>query len=181
MSQPVSPLTTRAGFQFHVRSVEDDDAAALSQFLADMTPEDLRFRFLSSAEPVSPVQLAYLAHVHHDQTENYLAFDPVVGCILASAMLAIDAERQNAEVAIIVRSEFKDRGLGSRLLDHLSSRAAALGVGTLRAVESRDNDLAVVVDREHGFLARACPDEPSLVILEKSLQPPLLEGPPHDA
>src|SRR4029434_5981706 len=98
MFQPVSQLTTQAGFQFHVRSVEDDDATALAQFLADMTPEDLRFRFLSSAEPVSPVQLAYLAHVDHDRTENYLAFDPVVGCILASATLAIDAERQNAEV-----------------------------------------------------------------------------------
>src|SRR5687767_6160162 len=84
-----SRLVTRSGFQFSVRHVEKEDAEGLVEFYADVTAEDLRFRFLTSAKHVSSVELALLSDVDHARSENFLAFDPVVGCILGSAMLTI--------------------------------------------------------------------------------------------
>lgn len=54
-------------------------------------------------------------------------------------------------------------------------------------IESRDNHSAIMLEPALGFSARACPDDPSLVLLEKSirsqierqdLQPPIAKMPP---
>lgn len=46
-------LLTHSGFKFHVRPARPEDVAALGAFFARVTPEDLRFRFLSSMKAVS--------------------------------------------------------------------------------------------------------------------------------
>ena len=40
-------LITRTGFRFHVRPAMASDEAALGEFFTHVTPEDLRFRFLT--------------------------------------------------------------------------------------------------------------------------------------
>jgi acetyltransferase len=162
-------LTTNSGFSFEVRSADAGDEASMAEFFTHVTEDDLRFRFLSAVRKVGHAQLALLTHVDHRRTENFLAFHPGVGCLLASAMLAIDDNLETAEVAIVIRSDFKNRGIGWRLLEHVGERAAAMGVKTLRAIESQDNRSAIRVERDMGFTSRACPGDATLTILEKSL------------
>ena len=40
-------IVTNSGFRFHVRAAHPKDEAELSDFFKHVTPEDLRFRFLS--------------------------------------------------------------------------------------------------------------------------------------
>lgn len=162
-------ITTNSGFSFEVRSADEDDEASLAEFFTHVTEDDLRFRFLSAIQKVGHTQLAFLTHVDHRRTENFLAFHPGVGCLLASAMLAVDDDLENAEVAIVIRSDFKNRGIGWRLLEHVGERAAAMGVKTLRAIESQDNRSAIRVERDMGFTSHAYPGDATLTILEKSL------------
>jgi GNAT superfamily N-acetyltransferase len=165
-------LTTHSGFSFQVRSADEADEPALADFFTHVTQDDLRFRFLSAVRKVGHTQLAFLTHVDHRRAENFLAFDTMVGCVLASAMLAIDDDLEQAEVAIVIRSDFKNRGIGWRLLEHVSERAAEMGVKTLRSIESQDNRSAIAVEREMGFTARLYPGDPTLLVLEKSLVAP---------
>jgi hypothetical protein len=95
-------LTTRTGFVFPVRRAGPGDEAALSHFFTRVKPDDMRFRFLSSALKISPEQLAGMTHVDHALSEHFVALDPVDGQIIASAMLGADRDRKAAEVAIAV-------------------------------------------------------------------------------
>lgn len=164
-----SELTTNSGFGFQVRSADEADEPALADFFTHVTEDDLRFRFLSAVRKVGHTQLALLTHVDHRRSENFLALDTMVGRVLASAMLAVDDDFEQAEVAIVIRSDFKNRGIGWRLLQHVSERAAEMGVKTLRSVESQDNRSAIAVEREMGFKSRPYPGDPTLLLLEKSL------------
>ena len=60
-------LQTRTGLCFHVRPVNPGDEAALREFFAQVTADDLRFRFLSSVKVVSHGQLASMIDVDHRQ------------------------------------------------------------------------------------------------------------------
>jgi acetyltransferase len=163
-------LTTNSGFVFQVRSASENDKGSLAEFFAHVTEDDLRFRFLSAIQKVGPAQLALLTRVDRLRSDSFLALDPVVGCVLASAMLAVEDDRESAEVAIVIRSDFKNRGIGWSLLEHVSNRAAAMGVKTLQAIESQDNRSAIGVEKEMGFTSRAYPGDATLTILEKSLE-----------
>jgi GNAT superfamily N-acetyltransferase len=162
-------LVTYTGFTFGVRSAGANDELALAEFFTHVTKDDLRFRFLSAVQKVSQAQLNMLTHPDHRRTENFLAVMKGTGSVLASAMLAADDDMEGAEVAIVIRSEYKGQGIGWRLLQHVSERAAAMGIKTLQAIESHDNRAAIEVEREMGFVSRACPGDATLVILEKSL------------
>ncbi len=162
-------LTTYTGFTFQVLPADAKDETTLAEFFEHVTKEDLRFRFLSAVQKVSNAQLALLTHADHRRTENFLAVAEGTGSILASAMLAADDDMISAEVAIVIRSDFKGRGIGWRLLQHVSERAAAMGIRTLQSIESQDNRAAIEVEREMGFVSRPCPGDATLVILEKSL------------
>jgi GNAT superfamily N-acetyltransferase len=162
-------LTTHSGFRFQVRSADERDEAALAEFFTHVTQDDLRFRFLSAIQKVGHAQLALLTHVDHRRVENFLAFDKVTGCLVASAMLAIEDDLEHAEVAIVIRSDFKNRGIGWTLLEHAGEQATAMGVKTLQAIESHDNRSAISVERDMGFTSRPFPGDATLTILEKSL------------
>jgi GNAT superfamily N-acetyltransferase len=168
-------LTTHSGFSFQVRSADESDEKALAEFFTHVTRDDLRFRFLSAVKEVGHAQLALLSHVDHRRTENYLALDMVTGCLLASAMLAIEDDLEHAEVAIAIRSDFKNMGIGWSLLQHAGERAAAMGVKTLQAIESQDNRSAIQVERDMGFTSRAYPGDATLTLLERSLAPSRME------
>lgn len=169
-SEPaLSDLTTNSGFRFKLRRANENDGPLLAEFFSHVTEDDLRFRFLSGIGHVGPAQLALLTQVDHRRSENLLAFHPLAGFLLASAMLAIDDDPEQAEVAIVIHSDFKNRGVGWCLLDHISKTAAAMGVKTLRAIESRDNRSAIQVERDMGFTSSPCPDDSRLVLLEKTI------------
>lgn len=162
-------LTTRSGLSIQVRSADEKDEAVLAEFFTHVTHDDLRFRFLSAIEKVGHAQLALLTQVDHRRVENFLAFDIVTGCLLASAMLAIEDDLEHAEVAVVIRSDFKDRGIGWSLLEHAAEQAAAMGVKTLQAIEMPENRSAIRVEHDMGFSARPYPGDATLTLLEKSL------------
>jgi acetyltransferase len=162
-------LTTHSGFIFHVRSADGSDEAVVSEFFTHVTPDDLRFRFLSAIQKVSQAQLVLLTQGDDRRVLNFLGFDMVTGCLLASATLAVDDDLEHAEVAIVIRSDFKGRGMGWSLLQHVSERAAAMGVKTLQAIESQGNRSAIQVERDMGFTSRPYPGDATLILLEKSL------------
>lgn len=165
-------LTTHTGFKFRVRTAGPADEAALHGFFEHVTPEDLRFRFLTSVKEVGHDRLAQMTDVDHRQAESFVAFEKDGGPIIASAMLACDAGLETGEVAVSISAGYKNRGIGWELLRHVTRYAEAKGVTRLQSLEDRSNVSAIQLEREMGFTASAYPGDSTLVLLEKTLSAP---------
>ncbi|MFX8106588.1 hypothetical protein ABTK92_19910, partial [Acinetobacter baumannii] len=87
-----------------VRPVLPTDEAALGAFFAHVSPDDLRFRFLSGLRVVGHDRLAAMCQIDYRRTMNFLAFVPD-GTLVATAMLAADADLARAELAVSVRHD----------------------------------------------------------------------------
>ncbi|MFA6117939.1 MAG: bifunctional acetate--CoA ligase family protein/GNAT family N-acetyltransferase [Sphingomonas sp.] len=145
-------LTTRDGVGMRVRPVKPGDEAALAEFFRHVTPEDLRFRFLTGLHEVGHDRLVAMTQIDYRRTMNFLAFAGD-GLLIATAMLACDPDGVRAELAISVRADFKGRGVSWTLLQHVLAYARAEGIETVESVESSDNHAALKLEREAGFEA----------------------------
>ncbi len=157
-------LTTRLGVAIHVRPVVPADESALAAFFTQVTPDDLRFRFLSSLSEVDHAHLTMMTHVDYRRTISFVAIEPQ-GAIVAAALLAADADRSRAELAMSTRADWKGRGVSYVLMQHMLRYAEAQGIAVLEAVELADHDEALRMERELGFRVLACPDDPALRIV----------------
>jgi GNAT superfamily N-acetyltransferase len=171
MSDWSKDLTTRTGLKFHVRPARPDDEAALGDFFAKVTPEDMRFRFLTALKTVGHDRLVSMTNVDHRQTENFLAFAGDLPGIIATAMLACTPDMEKGEVAIAILPDFKKQGVSWELLAHVARFAEDKGVKTLEAVESRDHHAAIELEREMGFTAKSYPGDATLMLVQRTLTP----------
>lgn len=162
-------LNTRAGFRFLVRPARPEDEAGLAEFFTHVTPEDLRFRFLTTVKEVGHDRLAAMTKIEDRQTENFVAFTDDGKTIIAAGMLAADAALEKGEVAISIRSEYKHRGVGWELLRHICKVAESKGMKIIESLEDRQNHEAIEIEREQGFEADECPDDVRLLVLRKKL------------
>ncbi|MEP7350776.1 MAG: GNAT family N-acetyltransferase [Sphingorhabdus sp.] len=165
----IQMLTTRTGFDFEVRPAQKSDEPALAEFFTHVEKDDLRFRFLSGLTTVGHHLLAMMTDVDHDRTENILAFDADGKTIIASAMLAADADGKRAEVAMAIREDFKLKGISWTLLEHITHLAKAKGIQTLESIEARNHHEAIEMEREMGFTASSLPGDATLVVLRANL------------
>lgn len=162
-------VTTRTGFRFSVRPAAPSDEEALGAFFSHVTPDDLRFRFLSGIKTVSHDRLVAMTDIDHRQTENFLAFVDDEAEIIATAMLACDAEMKTGEVAIVIRPEYKGKGVSWDLLHHVTAYAKAKGLSTIQSIEDRSSHAAIDMEREMGFVASSYPGDATLVLVQKNL------------
>jgi acetyltransferase len=162
-------LVTQAGFKFHVRPVRGDDEPLLAEFFAHVTPEDLRFRFLSGVVAVDHGQLATMIKVDYRRTITFLAFAEGSEAILATAMLAADPDRTRAEVALTTRADMKGKGISWALFEHVLRYARAERIATVEAIEYADHQAAIQMEREMGFVTHTDPDDPTVRIVRRTL------------
>ena len=158
-------VVTRNGVTLSVRQAFAEDEDALAAFFDAVLPEDRRFRFLAAAGHLDHQRLLPMTRVDHWRTESFIAF--VDGTIVASAMLACDAQMDTGEVAVSIHKDWRGRGLGWALLDLIAAEAKRRGLKRVISIEDRDNHAAIELEREKGFVAHGLDGDPHLVMLEK--------------
>jgi acetyltransferase len=160
-------LVTRGGVTMAVRAVLPGDGPILKDLFENVSPGDLRFRFLSGLRHVDEARIAQMIDVDYSTSITFLAFDNLRP--IATAMLAAEPDRAKAEVAISVRSDMKGRGIGWTLLQHVLRYARANGIERVESTESRDNGEALGVERDAGFGIHSCDGDPADVLASKIL------------
>ncbi len=148
-SEWAADLVTRDGVALHVRPVVPADETEVADLFAHLAPEDLRFRFLTSLREVGRDRLVPMTQVDYRRTINFLAF--AGGKLIATAMLACDADRTRGELAVSVHREWKGKGVSWTLVQHVLHYAKAESIATVESVESADNYAALALEREMGF------------------------------
>lgn len=163
-------LATRSGIRLSVRPAAEADEPALGAFFDAVSDEDRRFRFFAASEHVSHQQLEPLLHADHFRSESFLAFDEATGELIASALLASDAQLDTGEIAVSIRNDYRGKGVGWALLDFLAEEARTRGIRRVISIESRENHAAIELEREKGFLPEPFDGDPTLVVLSKTLR-----------
>lgn len=166
---PGRELRTRSGLPLCIRCAGPDDLPRLEAFFRQVTPEDMRHRFLTAIRQPGPDRLQEMVRNDDPHVVDLLATEPGTGEVVATAMLVSDRRFDSAEFAICTRADRKRQGVSWTLLDHLIRFARAAGINNLQSIQTADDGLAMQLEREMGFSVSRCPDDPTLMIAEKRL------------
>ena len=110
---------TRGGEQIVIRRAEPQDKALYSNFLRDVSPEDLRLRFFAHIAELSAAESDRLSHLDYGHDMVFIAVDEATGRMLGLVRLRDELDEQTAEFAILVRSPLKGHGLGWLLMQRV--------------------------------------------------------------
>lgn len=168
MQTPTTRLTTRAGVRLDIRLAGPGDEFPIDQFFDQLSPEDRRFRFLATANRVGRSLIETMTR-NDGRDATWLASDADGGALLALAMLCFDASGERAELAVAVRSDHKDHGIGWELMRFAMDQAQERGAQWVEAIESRDNVAAVNLEREMGLTVEPLEGDPTLVKVSRKL------------
>jgi acetyltransferase len=104
------------------RPIRPEDEPAHLAFFQQLTPEDIHFRFFHRVREMPHSQLARFTQIDYDREMAFIA-TPLDGAqqgeTLGVARAVSEPDGERAEFAIIVRSDWKGRGLGHALLEKL--------------------------------------------------------------
>jgi acetyltransferase len=160
-------LVTRGGVILIVRAVWPTDEPILVDLFENVSSADLRFRFLSGLRHIDAARIQQMIEVDYRTSITFLAFAEKRP--IATAVLATLPDGVTAELAVSVRSDSKNRGIGWTLLQHLLRFAEANGIAKVESIESRESNETLKLERDAGFGIHTCVDDLSDVIASKSL------------
>jgi acetyltransferase len=145
-----------------VRPIRPTDETLYEDFFAKVTPEDRRLRFFGAGLDLSHGFLARLTQIDYAREMAFVAIDTTSGELLGVVRLVADPDYLHAEYAILVRSDFKGRGLGWRLMNQLIDYAKQESLQELSGAVLAGNTTMLEMCRQLGFIVTTDPDDSSL-------------------
>lgn len=142
---------TVGGRRYHLRPIRPADATLYPDFLARITPEDMRLRFFGMGKAFSDKLLVRLTQLDYDREIAFVALDGEDGLLCGVARLSSDPDHEAAEYALLIRSDLQGRGLGWAMLNRLIEYARADGLKRIEGVILNENVTMLAMCREFGF------------------------------
>ncbi|MBN8866792.1 MAG: GNAT family N-acetyltransferase [Solirubrobacterales bacterium] len=129
------------GLEVLIRPIRPADKAILAEGFESLSPESRFQRFFAPVARLNDTDLAYLTEVDHHDHEALVAIDPDEGTLVGVTRYIRTQPRRDreAEVAIVISDQWRGKGLGTRLLSRLATRAREEGVTHFLAVVLSDN------------------------------------------
>lgn len=144
---------TRGGEHIVIRRVDPHDKALYSDFLREVSAEDLRLRFFAHIGELSAAESDRLSHLDYSHEMAFIAIDEATGQMLGLVRLRDELDEQTAEFAILVRSRLKGHGLGwllmQRVIDYAKEKRLRRVYGDVLA----ENTGMLQMAKELGFHA----------------------------
>ena len=138
----------RDGGTLRLRPPTADDADALVEFFARLSPESLALRFHGARRVDRSVVDPFL---DPDWTDRGALVGWHADRVVALASYARLERRAAAEVAFVVADDEQRRGIGTRLLEQLAIRAREAGISEFIAEVMAANAFAATVFADTGF------------------------------
>ena len=151
----------RDGTVVPIRPVRPEDEPLLQDLAANMSSEDLRLRFFTPVRGLTHTLAARLTQIDYDREMALLAQHHDV--VLGIAHFFADPDRQRAEYAIAVRSDWKGRGVGYLLMSRLIDIARECGIGELVGEVLRENGPMLEMCGTLGFAIAPDPDDEAVL------------------
>jgi acetyltransferase len=140
-----------------LRPIRPEDGARHRQFLARVSPEDLRTRFFSGVHELPESDLAHFTQIDYEREMAFIAValdGAGAGEILGVARACSLPDGTAAEFAVLVRSDLKRQGLGTLLMRKLIRYCGEHGTAELWGSVLAENGAMLHLAEKLGFRAR---------------------------
>ncbi len=161
----------RDGRAVLLRPVRPEDEALYPDFLAAVTPADLRLRFFAPVKELGHPFVARLTQLDYARAMAFIAIEQASGKMLGVVRLHVNANLEAGEYAILVRSDLKGRGLGWTLMQLIIEYARAEGLHAIEGQVLRENTTMLDMCGTLGFEITADPDSTESRIVKLTLAP----------
>jgi GNAT superfamily N-acetyltransferase len=142
----------RDGSHVLVRPIKGDDETLYPDFIAAESFEDGRRRFLGAVRGLSHELIARLTHIDYSRAMAFIAIDETDGKMLGVVRLhRQEDDPAVGEYAVIVRSDFKGRGLGRLLMRRMIEWSEAARMKTVFGLVLADNAEMLKLCEQLGF------------------------------
>jgi acetyltransferase len=158
--------TLQSGERVLIRRVRSEDMALYSDFLRDVSAEDLRLRFFARIGELSAAELEKLGHLDYRHEMAFIALDENTGHMLGLVRLKDELDEETSEFAILVRSRFKGHGLGWLLMRRVIDYAKEKGLRRIYGDVLVENATMLQMCAELGFRAEDRGSDVRRVVLD---------------
>ncbi|MEZ5876078.1 MAG: GNAT family N-acetyltransferase [Hyphomicrobiales bacterium] len=150
------------GQRILIRPIRPADEHLYGDFVAKLSPEDIRFRFLAPRKEFSHKFVARFTQIDYARAMAFMALDKDEKELLGVARLAADPNYDDGEYAIIVRSDIKGSGIGWLLMRQLIRYAEREGLQELTGDVLEHNTRMLDMCRALGFEITTDPEDMSI-------------------
>ena len=158
-------LTLRDGAQIFLRPARPEDEDLYRRFFARVTPEDMRRRFFTTVKDLNHVFIARLTQIDYARACAIVAIDEADGEMAGGVRVLHDPGGESGEYAVLVRSDFKGRGLGWALMRCAIAYAREVGLATIRGHVLSENRAMLDMCAGLGFDIAEEKEDPGLKLV----------------
>ena len=160
------------GTALTIRAMRPGDASIEQDFVRSLSPRSRTQRFFSPINELSaatlkqftqtnfPSEMALVATVDQNGIEHEIGV----------ARYAPSTGIGQVEFAVVVADDWQGKGIATKLLRHLFSIAAEVGISSIEGFILRGNTSMLKLAREFGFRIQPATEDPSIVCVFKDIQ-----------
>lgn len=155
---------TLNGVEYFLRPIKPADVSLYPAFLARISPEDIRFRFLAPRRHFPDEMLLRLTQLDYEREIAFVALRKDDGELAGIVRLSSDPDKEKAEYGVLVRTDLQGRGLGWTLLEHVIGYARADGLSQIEGFILSENRKMLAMAQEFGFRLAPHPEEAGVTV-----------------
>lgn len=146
-------VTLKNGETCLFRPILPEDEPLLRHFIAQVTKEDLYYRYFSEINEFTHEDLANMTQIDYDREMAFVAVREQGGEaeIIGVTRAISDADNTDAEFSVLVRSDLKGVGLGRRLLEKMIVYTRHHGLQQLNGITMPRNQGMITLAKKLGF------------------------------
>lgn len=161
------------GRRFIIRPMLALDAERLAESFKQLTPDEVRMRFMHPIKELTPQYAARLSRIDPEREFALIVVEakpPEQALIGAVARVAVDHDDDQAEFAIIVGGDLKRQRLGRYLLTRAIEWTRKKGIGVIYGFVLGENLPMLELARSLGFRLLPAQDDSGVIEVRRSLQ-----------
>ena len=157
------------GTQLFLRPVRPEDEEAYKRSFQKVTQADMRLRLFMTVKELSHAFLAQLTQIDYARAYVLCAFEELTGELVGVVRLMRDASGTGGEYAILVRSDWKRRGLGWALMQQMIDQARRWNLNDIFGQVLAENTTMLSMCGELGFVVTDDPSDVSIKLAKLKL------------
>lgn len=154
---------------WRLQPIKPTDVELFPAFLAKVSQEDIRLRFLAPRKHFPHQMLVRLTQLDYDREMAFVALDVESGELGGIARISCDPDHETAEFGLLVRTDLQGHGIGRALMERLLDYARADGIGRIEGHVLDENTKMLEMCRRLGFTLKRDPQEPGVLLVSYEL------------
>jgi acetyltransferase len=149
------------GTDMVMRPIRPEDAEIEDVFIRNLSPESKYFRFMQALHELTPEMLVRFTQIDYNREMAFIATTQVEGkeAEVAVGRYVTNPDGTSCEFALVVGDEWRQKGIGTRIMMGLTKVAKARGLKTMEGEILTENSSMLSLVRRLGFSARPCEDD----------------------